>query len=348
MNQNLQHGQRGVGIAELMIALTIGLLVTMAVSTLFINTRQNYKQNDATSKVQENARYAMDLITTDLRHAGFLGNFADPSLVDTSTMTLLPPAQDCTVAGTTSGLYNFAQPNLMLSFGNQITDVTTMTFYGTCLAAADNVKPKSSVLIVKRVAGQATLATNLIANTPYIYTNGSTAFLFTQPSAVAPPVVNGQYWEYQPRIYYIDNTDHLSRKQLSNLSLVSEPLADGIEAFHIDFGIDSNTTTGKYDGTPDYFYTPVANTDPSTANDLNSAVSATVYVLARTPEPDPDVNYKDTKTYQLGPNVTMGPFSSTDTIPFNGQNVKRWRFHHRVYSTTVVLKNIRNQEMVRQ
>lgn len=346
---NAPHYHRGFSIAELMVAMTIGLLVTLAVSSLFISTRTDYRQNDATAKMQENARFAMELITQDLRHAGFLGNIADPIDIDVDTMTLIAPAQECGVATATgkSGLYNFAETRLLLSFGNQIANVGANAYYGDCLTSAE-VKANSSILLIKRAAAIATpplladdpdtaaddtTTDERVDGIPYIYSNGNKAYLYTYPPASPPPITAGEHWEYQPRIYYIDNDDMLRRKQFVNLSLVSEPLAEGIEAFHIEFGI-STLRDGLYDGAPAHFYTPATDSDSSADDAPNQAVSATLYVLARTTEADPDTTYLDTKTYKLG---STGPVID----PVDD------RFHRRVYATTVALKNIRNQVMSR-
>jgi len=339
MKQNLQHRQRGVGIAELMVSMTIGLLVTLAVATLFLSTRKDYRENDATAKMQENVRFTLELLSNDLRHAGFFGNIPDPGDINVDTLTVAAPSVDCgaTTASGKAGLYNFTKTHSLLSYGYQIADAGS--FYGTCLSTSE-VKANSNILIIKRVAGEPTAPlTDTDANddrltkTPYVYANGSSAVLYTLPLTTALPFAGGQHWAYQPRIYYIDPSNRLCRKQLNNLTMVSEPLADGIEAFHVEFGIDT-VSSGLYDGAPGYFYKPTANVDPDTATDMDQAVSATIFVLGRTTDPDPDTNYRDTKTYQLG---ATGP-----TIPAAND-----RFHRRVYSLTVALKNIRNQVMSR-
>jgi type IV pilus assembly protein PilW len=54
-------------------------------------------------------------------------------------------------------------------------------------------------------------------------------------------------------------------------------------------------------------------------------VSARVYVLARTLRPDP--TYTNDKTYTLGDRV-VGPFND--------------RFYRRVFTTTVMVRNVKN------
>jgi type IV pilus assembly protein PilW len=67
------------------------------------------------------------------------------------------------------------------------------------------------------------------------------------------------------------------------------PLIEGIEAFHVEYGID---TSG--DGSPDSY----SSTPPTTAADLSNVVAVKIYVLARNREITP--GYTDAKSYQLG------------------------------------------------
>lgn len=63
----------GFTLVELMIAITIGLILTAAVITLFLGQRATYGFQESLSRVQENGRFAIQLMSTDLRHAGFFG-----------------------------------------------------------------------------------------------------------------------------------------------------------------------------------------------------------------------------------------------------------------------------------
>ena len=69
--------QRGIGLVEIMIAVTLGIVVTGAVVQIYLSTkRQNDMQGGLTGR-QEVARYATQLIQKDLRMAGFRGCLRD-------------------------------------------------------------------------------------------------------------------------------------------------------------------------------------------------------------------------------------------------------------------------------
>lgn len=62
--------QRGLTLIELMIAMVLGLLVTLAVVNLFLTTRTVYRQNENLARMQESARFAFEFLGRDIREAG--------------------------------------------------------------------------------------------------------------------------------------------------------------------------------------------------------------------------------------------------------------------------------------
>lgn len=64
---------RGFSIVEMMVALSIGLILTLGVVQLFATNKANYEVTDDLSMLQENARFAMNFIMNDLRRVGYFG-----------------------------------------------------------------------------------------------------------------------------------------------------------------------------------------------------------------------------------------------------------------------------------
>lgn len=62
--------QLGLTLVELMVALVLGLLMTIAVVQTFLTTKQTYNVTNGVSRIQENARFGHHFITKDLRQAG--------------------------------------------------------------------------------------------------------------------------------------------------------------------------------------------------------------------------------------------------------------------------------------
>lgn len=67
----LHTSQRGISFVEILVALVISLFLLAGIVQVYIANKASYSFTDAVSRIQENARFAMDTITQDLRMAGF-------------------------------------------------------------------------------------------------------------------------------------------------------------------------------------------------------------------------------------------------------------------------------------
>ena len=63
--------QGGFSLIELMIAMVLGLLLMVVISQLFLTSKRNFSATDDSARVQENIRYASQLLTRHLRLAGY-------------------------------------------------------------------------------------------------------------------------------------------------------------------------------------------------------------------------------------------------------------------------------------
>lgn len=69
----LKKKQHGVTLVELMIALAIGLFMTIIIATLYQSMRGSFRYQEDFARLQENGRFAMEAITRDVRMAGYNG-----------------------------------------------------------------------------------------------------------------------------------------------------------------------------------------------------------------------------------------------------------------------------------
>lgn len=349
--------QRGMSLVELMISITIGLIVTLAISTLFVNTNRGNKENSDVVLMQENARFAMEAIAADLRHAGFFGNVQNPADILNPTSVAMPANTDC---GSTSlgaaYMLDFSNSQQLIGYSTGLSDTAFETLIAPCAIPATVTLPvaDNTILAIKRTSSNGRIY-NTFHTMPvdkeagggkeigriFVHSIGSTPVLdggsnepFTQPET--------QIWEYLPRYYYVTHTPVTENGNVvfkhtlyrSTFSIetegewLDEPLAEGIERFHVEFGVDSDD-----DGTPNYF------SDVPSAIDFNGVVSARVHVLARTTRADP--NYNDTNDYVLG-SLTVTP--SADT---NNPDPNKARYHRQVYSTAVTIPNLRRRHTIK-
>jgi len=63
----------GFSLVELMVALLVGLLITLGAFQLFVTSKQNFDQASAIMERQETLRYLVDSISYDVRSADFIG-----------------------------------------------------------------------------------------------------------------------------------------------------------------------------------------------------------------------------------------------------------------------------------
>ena len=76
---------RGVTLVELMIAMVISTIVLLGVATVYSSTKRSYKVQEEMARLQENARYAFNVMSRDIRGAGFIGcNPTINSLLDSN------------------------------------------------------------------------------------------------------------------------------------------------------------------------------------------------------------------------------------------------------------------------
>lgn len=323
---NCQTRQSGFSLIELMIAMLLGLLIMTGLVNLFLQNKRSFNQNESIARLQEDARFALDTLVTDLSMAGMLADLLTPQGMGFDPTLAL--GVDCGPGGFPNwafSMINLAGDYAPIESVDNATDGSAGAAH-SCLAAGD-VKPGTDILTIKRVAGRAEPVPE--AGRVYLRTNGTAGLLFTEPVSGAPPVnvpIPFQDWEYLPVIYYVQNyafapgdgIPTLCRKILSPVggasSMTTDCLARGVEDLQIEFGIDTDA-----DGSANvYLAAPLAS-------QISQVVSAKIFILVRSE--DADISYLNDKVYTLS---NAAPFTPNDN------------FYRRAFSTTVGIRNLRN------
>ena len=324
-----QKSQIGSTVVELMIALTLSMLLGLAIVTVFVNNSYSFDQDENLARMQDDARHALREIAFDLRMAG---HYADLHIPETVAYDgALSIGTDCGPSGEVNWIYRTTESGTSNSLSLTAIDNATnaaATAAHSCILGGEIVDG-TDVVSIKRVAGAE--ATTLSSDDVYLRTNGTVGYLFNGPTPPSPPfAVNAPFadWTYRPSIYYVrqfanvpgDGIPTLCRKSLRGAgpSMTTECIATGIENLQIEYGIDTSS-----DGHPNVYLT-----NP-TLNDIQNVVSARIFLLARTT--DIDTRYVNNKTYSLS--------NSPDFVPGDS-------FHRRVFSTSVSIQNIRSLNMM--
>lgn len=353
----LPRPAQGFSLAELMIALTIGLLIMAGLTTLFLTNSRAQGEIEKANRQVENGRFAIDTIATDLRNAGYYGEF-DPTVLPVPAA--MPAPCDVSVDGLNAGLVLPVQGIDNAAGLDCLTDL----------------KPDTDVLVVRRtstcVAGAADCE-GVVAGLPYFQAslcsnsselNGAPADRYrldtdptrldrrqrdcTQTAGTGTLAVRRRYLTH---IYYIANNnvngDQIPTLMRAELDLVngalkfnSVPLAEGIENLQVEYGLDldnSPTTPAPAPATPDgiadtFSAAPAAAKGCATVDcaitNWQSAVAVKLHLLAM--NPTPSAGFDDKKTYVLGNDANGQPIR----IPAPKDGRKR-----HVFETQVMLAN---------
>jgi type IV pilus assembly protein PilW len=62
---------QGFTLIELMVSITIGLIILLFITSMFVNSKASYDMNDDSSRLQEDGRYAMGVIGRNIIQAGY-------------------------------------------------------------------------------------------------------------------------------------------------------------------------------------------------------------------------------------------------------------------------------------
>ncbi len=324
--------QNGFSIIELMISITLGLLVIAGMTAVFVNSSQTRADIERNNRQIESGRYAVSILSDDLRMAGFFGSFdpyhhvikpGNPPLGGATPMVAMPDPCNTTVSGNASSWMN--------SFFVHVQGIDNAATIPSCLT---DIKADTDILVVRRlsscVAGPVVAAgcDAVITGVPYfqasncylpgeLATNtGATSAtdylahfaLSTTSSSLTKRAINcttlADYRRYIVRIYFVANNNvgtdgvpTLKRAELGTGVFTIVPLVEGIETVQFEYGMDTDN-----DGRVDVF-----NANPSTFNGCVGAGCVanwlTTYVvkinvLARNTETTP--GFTDSKTYILG------------------------------------------------
>lgn len=62
--------QTGLSLIELMVAITLGLMITTSLGYILVGSRSTYRTQDASARVQDTGRFALEFIGRQIRSAG--------------------------------------------------------------------------------------------------------------------------------------------------------------------------------------------------------------------------------------------------------------------------------------
>ena len=137
----MERHQAGFSPIEVLVALVIGLVLTATVLQVYIANKQTYRVGEASARLQENARFASELIARDARMSGYQGCAGNER-------TTLNQLQD-----SAAFLYDFE--TVVQGFDATGTD----TWAPTLDASISNVLSGNDILVIRGLFGGETAIT---------------------------------------------------------------------------------------------------------------------------------------------------------------------------------------------
>lgn len=331
-----ERRQHGFNLIELMVAITLGFIVVGAVGYLFLGSRQSFRTTDNLSRMQENARYALETMARDVRMAGYIGCGNLQAMEEEGVNTIAnPPVPD-------------------LSSGNAIigeeTGIATPNYRGTTITRVAG----DAVTVIGAFGGGVNLTGNLdtnnanvqIAGNPYGFKaadvlivsscSNATVFRATGVAAAAGTVTiaHGSGSNTAPKLPGIYDTTALVMKMEQYTYFIGEnpagkpalyrasltegtvELVEGVWDMQIEYGVD---TTVPMDGAAEEYQTATA-----VGANWPRVISARISLLV--------VGEDNTLTAPQTYTFNGGPITPAAAAP------DRLRLHQ-VFTTTVGLRN---------
>ena len=329
--------QKGLSLVELMIALALGLIVLGAMVTVFASSSASRQEIERASRQIENGRYAMQLLSDDLRLAGFYGELNIKPYYGTPPAVMPDPCSTAVadwVAAFTVSMQGFdmgAGAPAGCGGVSRIpnTDVLVIRHVSPCEAGVGSCDAAAANYPYIQVAKCGT-ETPL---TPYVMgLSGSAAFNLHARDCATTAGLR----QYYVRVYYLSSDNGhgvavptLKRMEFNGTNFVDTPLVEGIENMNFEYGVDVDD-----DGAPDLFTADVTSWAPTATPPLTvpqawqKVVAVRINLLARNIDTSP--NYVDTKTYTLGLDAGGAPV----TVTANDN------YHRHAYTSLVRVVNV--------
>lgn len=314
VNRHQRGHQRGMSLIELMVALTIGSLLLIGTVTVYVQSGQHYRVNESISRIQENARFALEMLEPDLRLSGFWGLTNRQNFVTGRAGPLDPipaglaVAGDCGVnwainldvpVGGSNNLYNLLCPTF--GIGAQLNADVLVVRHGSSTVQV----PQAGVIQVQTTQMQGQL-----------FANGALPGGFDPVTSQTNTLVAHGYYVSQDSVA-MPGVPSLRRHTLigglGGPAIQDQEIIPGVQDFQVELGID---LTGD-DSVNQYI-----NPGPIPAGGRVVAIRISLLMRAERPE----VGFVDNANY-IYADRNVGPFNDN--------------FRRVLVSRTIQLRNTR-------
>ena len=298
--------QRGLGLVEIMVAMALFIVMFNGLLEIFLESRMTFSATDTITRLQENGRTAVDLLTSSVRRAGYLGGNSDFETVWGSQPPLAPDGTCVTDDNTwlrmlERGIYGLNDTRAgydCVDAGYTEGDVVTLRYASPWRVATADMADTRLYLRSSLFEGK--------------------IFIGSEEDQVANEVQDEPQQQHQllAYTYYIANTGRacagaaipglFREAPNANNQPVAEELVAGIENIQFQYNVGDQYL------------------DADDVADWDDVTSVKMWILVRSE--CPETGYTDERTYVLGDIADYAPNDS---------------YRRYLYSTVVALRNRR-------
>lgn len=298
----------GFSLVELLVAMVVGLIIVSGAFSLHVASRKAQGVNEMQMDMVADARFAIDMIAYDLRHAGMWGGTNKSGLIDcksTNPCTVQSSGGENLPAATIAGdcangrYFDLSQPVFAID-----DDIGS---YTTCIPSAESYQASTDILEIHYADSNVTAAANLRAGQAYIRSNFVNGRVFVGGTQPVLESFDGnaltQNHALYSHTYYIstftddstDNIPSLRRVALSGSAMQNQILISGVQDLQVQFGED---LTG--DQIADRYV------NPGNVTDWSAVYSAKIWLVMRSDKPQLGVDTSKSFRVAEKPAVTLG------------------------------------------
>jgi type IV pilus assembly protein PilW len=287
--------EQGFSLVELLVAMVVGLVIVGGAFSLHSGTRKTQVKNEEQMDMVADARFAIELIAYDLRHAGMWGGTNKDSLIDCRS-SHTGCVQSAAGEGLPNAVTGDCEAGWYYDLSEPVVGVTSnVTKYANCVS---NRKSGTDMLTVRYADSnqQGVLAKGQV----YVRSNFMNGRVFvgdTQPELDAydtDPLT--QNHELHSNLYYIstysdavgDGIPALRRSSLVNGPAIEDQLLiSGVHDLQVAFGedVDGDQSIDRY-------------ADPSDVSDWSNVYAAKIWMVMRSDKKQTG-NITTTKTFTI-------------------------------------------------
>ncbi|HEX6998942.1 MAG TPA: PilW family protein [Gammaproteobacteria bacterium] len=317
----------GLTLVELMVALAVGALLMLGAVELFVQGLRAFRVAESVARLQENARFALDVLENDVQMAGYFALAAGSGAIAGRAGPDAPPGIGPAACGNNWAI-DLDRP------------VEAANGYRWACAASFGAAPWADTLVVRRVdpepvvpAARALHVQSVRFGESALFAGAAVPAGFDEASSQTHRLsVNGYYVSTRSTLDTPDGpVPSLRKKTLqTGPAIADQEVLPGIEDLQVELGVDTDREGSAGRGAVDrYVHAGDPLLDPRHADFIPEARVLTVRIWLRARAERPEPGFTDTARYA---------YADQNIAPFDDG------FRRVVVSRTIQLRNARGLE----